>query len=255
MQKEFEQELLTDREEERKIDSEMKPSMIYKKRQITIILILAVLCLLVGIGVAGSIGMGRLRNAYMKAENEAYNDIYNIAYEKAEAANHVSNYALISVEDVKEISRLEILTVQGSEFVIKNADEKNKIVSWLEVNGTGVFTVNLAMGEFITDSERAYVLVRVPKPALTEVTVSGTGKSFWKDNRLLANGSVKEGVDLSMEQLGEGKIKLENSMRSSRRFHEESQKAAVQIITSLVQGWNPNIPELQVEVEFIGNDG
>jgi len=254
MQKEFEQELLTDKEE-CKIDSEMKQSMIHRKRRVTIILILVALCLLAGIGMAGSIGMSRLRNAYTKAENEAYNNIYNTAYKKAEAANHVSNHALISVEDVKEISRLEVLTVQGSEFIIKNADENNKIVSCLEVNGTGVFTVNLAMGEFITDSERAYVLVRVPKPALTEVTVSGTGKSFWKDNRLLANGSVKEGVDLSMEQLGEGKIKLENSMRSSRRFHEESQKAAVRIITSLVQGWNPNIPELQVEVEFIGNDG
>lgn len=212
-----------------------------------------VLCLVMClcIAVAWNIGKRRLKDAYGMAEKEAYNDIYQTAFEKAEAANHVSNHVFISIGDVQEIARLEVLEVQGSEFVVKNAEGKDKITSWLEVYGTGVFTVDLSMGEFIADSERAYVLVRVPKPALTEVKLTGTGKQFWKDDRILRNGSVQEGVKLSQEQRNEGKMKLEDSIRKNGRFHEESKKAAIRIITSLVQEWNPNIPELQVEVEFM----
>ena len=40
-------------------------------------------------------------------------------------------------------------------------------------------------------------------------------------------------------------------MRQDRRFYDESQKAAVSMIESLVKQWNPSVPDLQVEVEFI----
>jgi hypothetical protein len=65
------------------------------------------------------------------------------------------------------------------------------------------------------------------------------------------NGSVAEGVQLSQNQLKEGRIKLEDAMKQDRRFYDESQKAAVSMIESLVKQWNPSVPDLQVEVEFI----
>ena len=147
-----------------------------------------------------------------------------------------------------------MLTVSGSEFVIKNADSDNKTVSWLEVQGTGVFTVDLSAGEFIVDPERQSVLVKVPKPVLTECAVTGTGKHFWNNGGIFYNffkGSVDDGVRLSQAQMSEGRMKLEDSMRKSRTFSEASQKAAINMIESLVQQWNPNIPDLQIEVEFI----
>ena len=68
---------------------------------------------------------------------------------------------------------------------------------------------------------------------------------------LIFNGSVAEGVQLSQNQLKEGRIKLEDAMKQDRRFYDESQKAAVSMIESLVKQWNPSVPDLQVEVEFI----
>ena len=197
-------------------------------------------------------GIYLMKRNYNTAKQDTYNGFYQTAYNFAEQQNHVSNYALISVDAAREVSRLEVLSVSDSEFVIKNADKNDRTISWLEVQGTGVFTVDLAAGEFITDPERQYVLVRVPRPVLTECKVSGTGKQFLKRaDFLIFNGSVAEGVQLSQNQLKEGRIKLEDAMRQDRRFYDESQKAAVSMIESLVKQWNPSVPDLQVEVEFI----
>lgn len=196
-------------------------------------------------------GRHRMEESYQIASQNAYDGIYEAAFQFAEARNHVSNDVNISIGDTKEVSRLEVLAVSGSEYIIKNSDETSKVTSWLEVQGTGIFTVDLAFGEFIVDSDRHYVLVKVPQPELTECTVSGTGKQFWRDGWIIANGSVAEGVRLSQAQLGEGRMKLEESMKQSRRFHEAAQETAIRMIKSLVEEWNPNIPDLQVEVEFI----
>lgn len=197
-------------------------------------------------------GICLTKSAFNTVRQDVHDSCYDTAYNFAEQQNHVSNYALISVEAAREVSRLEVLSVSDSEFVIKNADKNDRTISWLEVQGTGVFTVDLAAGEFITDPERQYVLVRVPRPVLTECKVSGTGKQFLKRaDFLIFNGSVAEGVQLSQNQLKEGRIKLEDAMKQDRRFYDESQKAAVSMIESLVKQWNPSVPNLQVEVEFI----
>ena len=196
-------------------------------------------------------GKQRMDNAYQNANQSAYDGMYQVAYEFAETQNHVSNDVNISIEGVQKISRLEVLTVSGSEYVIKNADETSKIISWLEVQGTGIFTVDLTSGEFIVDSERHYVLVKIPQPRLTECKISGTGKQFWNNGWIIANGSVAEGVRLSQAQLSEGQVKLENSMKQSRRFHAAAQEAAIRMIESLVEEWNFDIQDLQVEVQFI----
>lgn len=195
--------------------------------------------------------LGRIEDIYLAAEQKAYDDIYQTAFDRAEAWYHVSNHVLLSVEGVREVSRLEVLTVNGSEFVIKNADEDDPTTSWLEVKGVGVFTVDLSSGEFIVDNERHYILVRVPKPMLTECKIEGTGKQFFDDGRFFSNGSVDEGVRLSQAQLSEGRMKLEDSMKKSRVFYDASMEAAVRSIDLLVHEWNPDVQDLHVEVEFI----
>jgi len=207
--------------------------------------------LIVGAIMIFIVGMSRMKNAYEIADQNVYNSFYQTAFDVAEARTHVSNYAVISVEGIQEVSRLEVLTVSGSEFVIKDADERDKTTSWLEVQGIGVFTVDLSAGEFIVDAERNNVLVKVPKPALTECKVSGTGKQFWRNGSIIFNGSVAEGVRLSQSQMSEGRMKLEDSMRQSRTFNEASKDATIHMIEALVQQWNPNVPGLKVEVEFI----
>lgn len=209
--------------------------------------------------IAGSLwafrhGIHSIENAYQTANKNTYNNYYKTAYKFAEAQNHVSNTVSISVENARELSRLEVLTVTSSEFIIKNADENDKTISWLEVQGTGKFTVDLSTSEFITDSERHYVLVRIPKPVLTECEVSGIGTQFFKNNQIFSNGSIDDGIRLSQSQLSEGRLKLEDSMKQNRTFYDAARKAAVQAIDSLVHEWNPNISDLQVEIEFINNN-
>lgn len=212
------------------------------------------ICLVIG-AILFYYGMQRLKTAYDVTAQNVYNNMYQTAFDTAETQNHVSNYAVITIEDTQEVSRLEVLTVNDSEFVISNTDENQNsgIILWLEVKGTGVFTVDLSASEFIVDSERGYVLVKIPKPVLTECKVSDTGKIFRKNTHFFSNGSVAEGVHLAQSQLSEGRMKLEDSMRQSRRYNEASRKAAKNMIKSLVQQWNPEIPDLQVEVEFLEN--
>lgn len=199
-------------------------------------------------------GVNYMKDKYQNARQNAYDEYYQPAYDWAEERNHVSNYVLVSVDGAREVSRLEVLTVNDSVFITKNADKTEKTTSWLEVQGTGVFTVDLSAGEFIVDSERQYVLVRVPNPALTECTASGTGKSFVQNGKFLSNGSIAEGVRLVQAQKKEGQIKLEDAMRQSRYFHEAAQNAAKLSIEAIVKKWNPDVPDLQVEVEFITDD-
>jgi len=199
-------------------------------------------------------GVKRMKDSFDAARESASSSFYKTAYDIAEGHNHVSNYVTVAIEAEREVSRLEVLTVSNSEFIIKDAGDGNNTTSWLEVQGTGVFTVDLDAAEFIADSERQYVLVRIPNPVLTNCAVSGIGKQFWNSSNFpLTNGSIAEGVRLSQEQFAEGRIRLEDSIRQNRRFHEAAQSAARLTIESIVKKWNPSIPDLQVEVEFITN--
>lgn len=197
-------------------------------------------------------GIKRMQDSFAAARENTSSVFYQTAYNFAEEQNHVSNYVAIAIEAEREVSRLEVLTVSDSEFIVKDAGNGNNTTSWLEVQGTGVFTVNLDAAEFIADSDRQYVLVKVPNPVLTNCAVSGTGKQFWQSSNFpLTNGSIAEGVRLSQEQFAEGRIRLEDSIRQNRRFHEAARSAAKLMIESIVKEWNSSIPDLQVEIEFI----
>lgn len=50
------------------------------------------------------LGQIRMKNAYQTAEQNAYNGIYQTAFDIAEAQNHVSNYAVISIEGIQKVS-------------------------------------------------------------------------------------------------------------------------------------------------------
>ena len=190
-----------------------------------------------------------METAYNVGRQEAYDKYYQMALDSAEEKNHVANYGMINIGDVREMSRLEVLKVSGTEFVIENAqDNDQNITSWIEVRGIGIFTVDLTLAQFAADSSRGYVLVRVPGPQLTECRVEETGKQLWKND--CKNDSIGDGVRLSQAQLGEGQKLLEDSRRSSRRFYDAAMESAEWMIQLLVRQWNPQIPDLESQVEF-----
>lgn len=208
------------------------------------------LVLLAASFIAVMAGASKIKAAYAAAEQETYDSFYQKAFDYAEAKNHVANYGVINIESAKELSRLEVLQVWDTEFVIHEPDGEQKDRSWLEVVGKGVFTVELAEGEFIADAERRYVLVKVPEPVLTECAVEKTGTRKFIEEGLFRDDSVEAGVKLSQSQLKEGKRLIEASMKKNRRFHDAAEKSALMMIEELVKKWNPEFEDLCVEVRF-----
>ncbi len=186
------------------------------------------------------------------ADMSAYKQFYDACFDAAEAKAHVSNRISISIEEVKEIAALEVLEASDTEYVISNKeDNADRITSWIEVQGTGVYTVDLSCGEFIVDSRHQYVKARVPRPVLSDFKVDYDKKNqlFFKDD--IFDGSVKTGEDLMKNQIQEGAVRLKEYLASNRMIYENAVESAKKLIANLVKQFNPENPDLTVEVEFI----
>ena len=143
------------------------------------------------------------------------------------------------------------MEVSDVEFVVEsNNDNTNNITSWLEVPGNGVFVVNMEEAEFVIDNEQAHVLVRVPYPELTNVSIdySNVEKRLFKND--LFNDSYRVGEVLARKQLGEGDALIKKEFASNEHYYLTAQKAGISTIESLVRQLNPDEPDLVVDVEY-----
>ena len=194
------------------------------------------------------------KEAYESAKNEAledaYNRFYDTAYASAERKYHVSNDVSIEVTSIREEANLEVLKVSDIEYVIESkADNENGIEAWMEFYGDGVYTVDMKASEFIIDSDRQYVLVRVPRPELTNCRITKANRLYWKNGVL--NKSVSVGTDLAVAMRKAGYSKLNNYMRSNAQFFKSAKASAQTVIADLVKGLNSELTNLVVEVEFV----
>lgn len=217
-----------------------------------IVMIFAIVWLSFGIINIGADALANGYNeAYAKEKESVYQSFYNKFYDKAKNKYLVSNRAHISIGDVKEVGRLEVLKVSDVEFVIKDSkDNSNNITSWLEVPGQGTFVVDLEAAEFIVDDERYNVLVRVPYPELTNITIDYKNvKSLLFENDIF-DDSYMVGEDLARSQLNEGDMLIKKEFTSNQNFFLSAQDAARNSIICLVNQMNPEIKDLSVDVEF-----
>ncbi len=202
-----------------------------------------------------SSGAKALHNSYTNAYNEQRNATYQEKYdsykESAEEKFHVSNRVSIYVGNLKEEEKIEVLKVSDVEFIIEDKDNNDEnVISWLEVPGEGVFVVDLKAGEYVIDNERAYVLVRVPYPELTNITIdyANVQKILFKDD--IYNGSYKEGEELAKQQLSQAELLIKKEFTSNQNFFKNAQEAAISTIETLVKQLNPEVDNLVVDVEF-----
>ena len=188
-------------------------------------------------------------NAYTEEKDATYQKQYDIYKNSAEEKFHVSNRVSIYIGELKEVEKLEVLKVSDVEFVIEDNNDEN-IVSWLEVPGEGMFVVDLKNGEFVVDNERAHVLVKVPYPELTNITIdyANVNNLLFEDG--VFNGSNRIGEELAKKQLGEAELLLEKEFTSNENFYLNAQKVAVNIIEALIKQLNPEVENLTVDVEF-----
>ncbi len=195
--------------------------------------------------------VGGYYNAYSSEKEEAYQEQYEKFFEMAEEQYHVSNRGSISIGNIKESQKLEVLKVSDVEYVIGDKDSNSgQITSWLEVPGEGTYVVDLQAAEFIIDNERAHVLIRVPYPELTNVTIDykNVEKLLFKNG--VFNDSYTEGEDLARQQLTEADILIKKEFASNQNFYLTAQDTAKTSLEYLVRQMNPDEEELTVDVEF-----
>lgn len=216
-------------------------------------------------------GAGAAIDSFSTAKDEAAEEVYQFFYDKsydaAEKAHHVSNNVSISIGDLREEHKLEVLKV--SDVAYETPDPKDQswledlianitgifdaeVISWLEVPGNGVFTVNLQAGEFIIDEERQYVLIRVPSPELTEFSIDYENVELllFEEGGAFKN-SAKYGVDKAVEQLQSAELTMMQNVNNNQEFYKRARESTEKMLVNLVKQLNPQLPDLSVKIEFI----
>lgn len=195
-------------------------------------------------------GASALMNSYSSAydteRDTAYNKLYQAAFDHAEQNYHVSNTVVISIGNLEESQKLEVLEVNDIEFITEDRDNNTgNVTAWLEVEGKGTFVVDLQAAEYIIDNERQYVLVRVPNPELTNITIIKTTKKLFEDDWM--DGSYSEGVNLAIKQRNEAILQIQKSLLSNQYIYSNAKKVAENMIKNLVKQFNPDIPMCLVQ--------
>ena len=190
--------------------------------------------------------------AYETEKNAVYQELYQQAYDRAEEKYHVSNEVVISIGDLKETQKLEVLKANDIEIITSEAEDNDgKINAWIEVEGEGTYTVNLKAAEFVIDQEHKHVLVRVLSPELSDIRITNITKKWFRQETLFKVGTYSEGIDLAIRQRNEASLRIEQSLLANQFLYEAAENAAKSSIQNLVKQFNPDIPDLVVEVEFM----
>lgn len=187
-------------------------------------------------------------DAYTSTSSEVFNNTYSEYYNLGESDYHLSTNAEITIQSIREIDNLEVLTVASKVFIPSN---DGKI--WSEISGSSNFFVNMQLAEYIADSARKYILVRIPKPTLSENLQLIDWKEYdFTNGGILENikSSIKDGVDFAVEANGQAKEQILNNLRTNQDYPQRARESAKMILTSLIKGINPDIKDLTVDVEF-----
>ncbi len=190
-------------------------------------------------------------SVYTTEKDAAYEAQWEKYYNRAEQSYHVSNQISVSIVDLEATGKLEVLDVSDVEYVVQDANSDNhNITSWLEVPGSGTYTVDLEAAEFVIDNMHNYVLARLPEPEISNISIDykNVKKLFFKND--LFNDSYAVGEDLAREQLATADSLIKEELTSNRSFFESAENAAKISVSCLIRQLNPDVPDLTVEVEF-----
>ena len=200
-------------------------------------------------------GVSTARDAFQEAFDETREDTYtkfkDAAYKLSESGHHVSNRVAISVHAVKEKADLNVLKVNDVVYIIKDKT-KSGTTTWLKVMGTGVFSVNLTEAEYVVDNARQYVLVRVPRPVIDSgnISIDNFEELHFEENKWNAENSIKSGEELARDVLSEAKQQIQEDFEVNEQYSKLAESSTKSMLAALIKGLNPDVKELQVDVEF-----
>ena len=221
------------------------------------VVIAALVLISAGLFVLGSTrGSAAVREAFERekaaAEENTYQAFYDTSYNAAENDYHVKNQAVITLSGIRETAELEVLSVSDIVYITKDAKNIFDTRSWLQVPGTGVFTLDLAAGEFLVDNERRSVYVRLPKPDLStdNITIDHTNvKVLNLDSSAIAS-SVRDGEQLAQQQLNEALTQIREDIKSNLEYYEYAEESARSLLETWIRSVNKDVEDLTVEIEF-----
>lgn len=234
-----------------------------KKRSVRIMVLLVIFnVVLIGLcgGLlvqAGKVAVAEAEEAYASrfeevAENTAQ-EYYEWAFRKAEEEYHVSNRATLSIGDIQERSRLEVLNVSDVEFIVYDEDEDTS-KRWVAIPGDGVFTVDMTESEFLIDEVRQTIVARLPRPRLTSDSVKVKSENiviYNFEKGILKNGNYADGISYAEKDLREGQEMIRSAFLSNQEYLKSAEQSAKRIITEFIHNLNPKVTDLKVVVEFM----
>ena len=225
---------------------------------VAVIMFIWSVCLFGGTVAAGAESAARKFQERKESVSENIRQkFYDGAFQQAEKKYHVRNRAAITLGNLREEGRLEVLEISGVEYI---AGYEGKTNAWLQVSGRAAYTVDLRVAEYLIDEERAIVRIRLPRPVLSEPWVEKADILFLEEEKgaldqilektpLLGN-HAGEGTRFADRQIEEGRNKIRASMLSNQSFYEYAKEAAETILTNLVKDLNADTPDLAVQIAF-----
>ncbi len=223
-----------------------------------------VLIALVLIGLGGNVflyryGVSNFKNSFAenyqtnkkeKAE-EVEKKFYDFAYDYYESKYHTSDDMTISVDSLKNESKLEVLQVSDVKYVIEDENTNDEhLTVWTKIPGHSVFTVDLSLAEFIVDNARKIVTIRVPKPELDRFSIEYEKVENLKFVDGYFNESFSYGAELARKQLKTAGDEMKADFSVNQMYINSAKASAEKILTQLVQELNPGLPSNNIYIEF-----
>lgn len=201
--------------------------------------------------------------AYSESYENLVSEYWENGYEQGQEHSRVTNHVNITVGNLQtEYNELEVLEIRSIGYITSDSDDNEEnIDSVFEVEMSGEYCVNMALAEYIIDNSSNTILVRLPKPYLSDLKFKQENiKKLYlkKESGLLFfdNGSYKEGEDFSKKQIDDCIRKIKEEMRenSSQDNEQQAKKSAEFIIENLITNLNPDVTDLKVKFEYVELD-
>ncbi len=230
-------------------------------------IIVIVFCYIHTMTVGTASAIAEYQSVKQEVSDNVYDEFYQKAYDVSEKQHHVSNRISITLGSLKEQAKMEVLKISTMEYITPEDDKSGiinnilssistiingDVISWLEVPGYGVFTVDLRSSESVIDNERGYVLLRIPSPKLSEFTIDYKNVEIlnFEDTGLFKN-SAKVGVDTAQKQLQSAELTMRQNASSNQKYYRAAEECAEIVLSNLVKQLNPQIENLTIDVEFV----
>lgn len=234
-------------------EKKMKSKIPAQKRNILLGVLSA--CFLVLTFIFFSLGFDKQVNAanegyyinYDKSYSEAQDKAYNHYFQTAKEKYHVVNEVSITVNDVKQEEKLEVLYVSDVDYAIS---ESGGNTVWAMFPSVGTFTINLKPAEFIIDNEQKYILARVPKPELSDFSIDRENVKILLTDDGIFNGSYKDGENMAQRDYEKAYREMKDKMLANGEYIQQAEDSAEFIIKNLITAANSEVDGLTVDVEF-----